>query len=884
MPSLIPGFEYDLFISYRQKDNKYDGWVTEFVTNLKKELEATFKEDISIYFDENPHDGLLETHDVDQSLNEKVKCLVFIPIVSQTYCDPKSFAWQKEFLAFRNFARSDGYGLDIKLSGGNVAKRILPIRIHEIDATDKKLFEEEIGGVIRPIDFIFKAGGVNRPLRDKDDNVIKDHRQPFYRDNINKVANAVKEIILGISNKNDGTVVTKSPQDKPEGNSFQRFGAELLRRNVIRASMVYMFAAFLIWKASGLLIAVLEAPENLLSFVSTILLIFFPVAIIMAWLFERSPSGFVRYGTAQAMDNPFTIFQRKPLTGDFSILILMVLALALYFLSPRENQNGDNSQPLKTLRLSLILEHEPSWVAISQDGLSIVYTVKETGKPVYVRNLNEEFSRPLASTEGGSNPFFSPNGKTVGYFKSEALYKTSVDRSDPLKITDIMFGGNAYWDSPDTIMIGADLGSKLYKVSVTSGQVVSVTFPGQNFSNPSPIMGTEYLLGSDENSNIIALSPTNGNNKIVLPNGGWQPKYMEPGYLVYALQGRLLATHFDRTSLIATGYPIPVLSKVQTYGLTYSAFYDIAKNGTLIYSSATPDDLCKLVWVNERGIVIDSLALPADFYGAFSLSPDGRKVAYGFNGPNSDIWIFDMATGRNQKLTEEGVNQYPIWSPDGSWVTYSSYLDGKWDIYRQNFNSTQQREKLTSSGKLKRPGTWSPDGRLLTFYEVVEGEADNMFLLSMDNKKITAPWRNTKEGDRQPRFSPDGKFACYQTTQSGGGIYVEPFPATGQRWQISNEGVDAIWSSLGDKIFCRTTSNSFFQVELSYDNGFSASPPKEMFRGPFIDVFDKSFDVSRDGKKFLVLKAVNDNERINRLEVIVNWPEELKKVIKSGKE
>jgi hypothetical protein len=93
MASIVPGYEYDIFISYRQKDNKHDGWVTEFVDNLKGELESTFKEEISVYFDINPHDGLLETHDVNASLKEKLKCLIFIPIISQTYCDPQSFAW-----------------------------------------------------------------------------------------------------------------------------------------------------------------------------------------------------------------------------------------------------------------------------------------------------------------------------------------------------------------------------------------------------------------------------------------------------------------------------------------------------------------------------------------------------------------------------------------------------------------------------------------------------------------------------------------------------------------------------------------------------------------------------------------------------------------------
>ena len=121
MPSIIEGYNYDIFISYRQKDNKHDGWVTEFVNNLKGELESTFKEEISVYFDINPHDGLLETHDVDASLKDKLKCLVFIPIISRTYCDPKSFAWEHEFKAFVEFASTDQFGLKVKLPDGNVA-------------------------------------------------------------------------------------------------------------------------------------------------------------------------------------------------------------------------------------------------------------------------------------------------------------------------------------------------------------------------------------------------------------------------------------------------------------------------------------------------------------------------------------------------------------------------------------------------------------------------------------------------------------------------------------------------------------------------------------------------------------------------------------------
>src|SRR5258706_7655237 len=197
MPSLIPGYEYDIFISYRQKDNKYDGWVSEFVSNLKKELEATFKDEVSVYFDENPHDGLLETHQVGQSLSPKIRSVIFIPIVSQTYCDPKSFAWQNEFLAFNKMAKDDSFGREVKLSSGNVASRVLPVKIHDLDKEDKALLEQELGGVLRSVEFIHKSVGVNRPLKPNDDRA-ENLNHTYYRDQINKVANAVKEIINGL--------------------------------------------------------------------------------------------------------------------------------------------------------------------------------------------------------------------------------------------------------------------------------------------------------------------------------------------------------------------------------------------------------------------------------------------------------------------------------------------------------------------------------------------------------------------------------------------------------------------------------------------------------------------------------------------------------------
>jgi TolB-like protein len=207
MTSLIQGYEYDIFISYRQKDNKHDGWVTEFVDNLKGELESTFKEDVNVYFDINPNDGLLETHDVDASLKVKLKCLIFIPVISRTYCDPKSFAWEHEFKAFVELASKDQFGLKVKLPNGNVANRILPVRIHDLDNDDMKLCESVLDGVLRAVDFVYKELGVDRPLT-SDDDEKKNLDKTKYRNQVNKVALAIKEIITALKkhSQQDGEV------------------------------------------------------------------------------------------------------------------------------------------------------------------------------------------------------------------------------------------------------------------------------------------------------------------------------------------------------------------------------------------------------------------------------------------------------------------------------------------------------------------------------------------------------------------------------------------------------------------------------------------------------------------------------------------------------
>lgn len=199
MASIISGYEYDIFISYRQKDNKGDHWVTEFVNALKIELETTFKEEVSIYFDLNHQDGLQSSHHVSKSLENKLKCLILIPILSHTYCDSKSYAWNNEFCVFNRLADKDRFGKNIRIHNGNVISRILPVKIHHLDPSDLILIEEETGSLPRTIDFIYEESGVNRPLLPSDHKNENLNKTDF-RNQINKLANTIGDILASMNN------------------------------------------------------------------------------------------------------------------------------------------------------------------------------------------------------------------------------------------------------------------------------------------------------------------------------------------------------------------------------------------------------------------------------------------------------------------------------------------------------------------------------------------------------------------------------------------------------------------------------------------------------------------------------------------------------------
>jgi TolB-like protein/Tfp pilus assembly protein PilF len=332
MSSVVSGFEYDIFISYRHNDNR-SGWVTDFVKHLQEELSATIKEPLSVYFDTNPHDGLLENHDVGKSLAGKLKCLIFIPIISRTYCDTSSFAWKNEFLVFRDLSKTDSLGLDIRLEDGNVASRILPIQIHDISPEDHRVFANENGGPLRSIPFIFKTSGVNRPLMVTDDRSENFYRN-LYRDQINKTANAVDGILRSLAANVMATPSSGNPkaidsvrQSLNGVTGVQWMWRELVRRNVFRAGFAYLIVAL----ASRQMIIIISRVFELSPFISElafwVLIGAFPFAMSLAWLYEASPQGFIRTSSSASAQNPYKPAQKKPFTGNLMIALLSALVI-----------------------------------------------------------------------------------------------------------------------------------------------------------------------------------------------------------------------------------------------------------------------------------------------------------------------------------------------------------------------------------------------------------------------------------------------------------------------------------------------------------------------------------------------------------------------------
>jgi serine/threonine protein kinase/Tol biopolymer transport system component len=539
------------------------------------------------------------------------------------------------------------------------------------------------------------------------------------------------------------------------------------------------------------------------------------------------------------------------------------------------------------------LENGPA-LALSPDGAHLAYVARQAStQQIYLRPMDSLEARPIPGTEGAFNPFFSPDGRWLGFFSSGKLKKVSISGGAVLTLGDAASLRGASWGSTGTIVFAPTPTSVLQQMSDAGGVSQPLTsFEKGETSHRWPEFlpgGRAVLFGPGTAASYahIAVQMIGTSERRNLVQGGTNPHYAESGHLVYAQLGNLMAARFDTERLVVTGTPVPVLEGVMQ-STTGAAQYSFSDNGALAYvPGAFQRPRNTLVWVSRNGAV-QPLDAPPHPYQAPRLSPDGRRIAVAFLEQDSQVWLYDLTRQTLTRFTFEGnANYLTAWTADGKRIAFSSNKEGPLNIYWQQADGSGGLERLSTSEYTQGPSSWSPDGQVLAFVQIAPATGSDIWMLRLSDRK-PQPFLQTPFNEEGPRFSPDGRWLAYVSNESGRyEIYVQPYPGPGGKWQISTEGgTEPAWNRNGRELFYRS-GDKMMAVDIASQPGFAAGMPRMLFQGPYYVTpagTYANYDVSPDGQRFLMLKPSESAEAApTQINVVLNWFEELKQKVPTGK-
>ncbi|MDQ5870974.1 MAG: protein kinase [Acidobacteriota bacterium] len=540
-------------------------------------------------------------------------------------------------------------------------------------------------------------------------------------------------------------------------------------------------------------------------------------------------------------------------------------------------------------------------IAVSPDGSTVVFRAVEQGVPrLYRRRLDGSAAKPIAGTEGGSNPFFSPDGQWLGFFAGFELKKVPVAGGSPVGVTRVPpVTMGAAWGADGKILMTLTPNGFLWSVPEAGG-------PFTPFTSLDPSRGEHAhlwpqilpdgrtillatVLGQDSQdyaaSQIVALDLKSGRRKILI-EGSPFARYAADE-IVFVRGGSVFRAAFDLSRLSVTGPAIPVAERIAIDSGNGVASFEVTRDGALVYADGPPTvDRETVVLRLDRNGKETTLPIPAGSYQGLRLSPDEKTLALEkCAAPMCRLFLYDLERNVLSPLTTEPGGFFcAVWSPDARRVAYTRVLTGGPALYVKNADGSGQPERLTTAPTEERKiaefaSSWSPDGRTFAYSAVTPrgGQAArDLWVLSLDGKRVGRPWFTTPEAEFAPAFSPDGRWIAYVSEGSGRReVYVRPFPGPGGVVKIStNGGSEPAWTREGRELLYRQ-GNEFFTVEMEFSPNLRVGAPRVLFSADLTHGGgeEKPFEyaVSSDGNHIYATRAVRSPEPERRLAIVTNW-------------
>ena len=589
---------------------------------------------------------------------------------------------------------------------------------------------------------------------------------------------------------------------------------------------------------------------------------------------------------------------RRPgvlLWGGVFLLLAVLGGLAIWKMKP---SSPTASGPVSRIAITLPPGHVFAAfeagvsVALSPDGTRLAYVARQGGlQQVYLRSLEGLDGKPVPGSEGGVQPFFSPDSQWLGFFAGGKLKKISVGGGEALGIADASDPRGASWGSDGKIMFVPSRNGAVWQVSAAGGAPQPLTHMPDNENShrwPEILPGGQAFLfaagrgGRNWDTALVAVQLAGSGQRHDLIQRGTNAHYASSGHLVYALGGTVMAVPFDRQRLEVKGPPVPVIESVLQLPLSGAAQYSFSATGSMVYVPASvPAAQRRLVWVSRNGSE-EPLAAPPRGYRHPRVSPDGRRIAVAIEGQETQIWLYDVARETLTRLTIEGnTNNNPDWTPDGKRIIFASNRGTRESgFYWQLADGSSAAERLTAAPD--GTGSWSSAGRVMAVDGNDAATGRDIYILRPGGFQ---PLVFTPFNEGSPTFSPDGRWLAYASDASGRyEIYVQPYPGPGGRLQISTDGgTEPVWSRNGRELFYRS-GDKMMAVEIDTRANLSAGKPKSLFQGLYqpTPVFEANYDVAPDGR-FLMIKPGAEEQAPTQVNVVLNWFEELKRLVPLSK-